>query len=201
MKILFIAGVDGTLFKFRLELMRELQTQLNAEIVIVCRDTDNGFSDSLREEGFIVHHYPIDRGSPITLNNVKGIFFIKRIISKYKIDTIHCNTPIGGFIGRIASVFSPVKNVVYTTGGFYFTNNTPWLKKNIFILAEKVLAKCTDIIFSVNREDIETAKALKITPKRNIVYTGGAGVDLDIFNPYSAEIQKKSKEFIVQNKL
>ena len=201
MKILFIAGVDGTLLKFRLELMRELHSQLSAEIFIICRDTNNGFVSSLRESGFIVLPYPIDRSSPVTLNNLKAIFYIKKIISKYRIDTIHCNTPIGGFIGRIAGVFSPVKNIIYTTGGFYFTNNTPWLKRNIFILVEKVLAKCTDIIFSVNREDIDTAKSLKIMPKKNIIYTGGAGVDLNIFNPHSEEIQKQSQEFITQHNL
>ncbi|MCD5216663.1 glycosyltransferase [Enterococcus faecium] len=47
--------------------------------------------------------------NPLNLKNIKAYHQIVEIIKNEKIDIIHCNTPIGGVVGRIAGLKCKVK--------------------------------------------------------------------------------------------
>ena len=130
--------------------------------------------------------------SPISdlISLVRLFFYFK----KEKFDIVHTHTPKAGFIGQIAAKMAGVPIIIHTNHGFYFQKKDPWLKRNLFILVEKTAAMCSDLILSVNKEDIETAVGEKICSLEKIKYLGG-WVNLEKFNPH-----RFSEKFIIKEK-
>jgi len=120
----------------------------------------------------------------------KLFFYFK----KEKFNIVHTHTPIPGLLGQIAAKMAGVPIIINTVHGFYFNGNSSFLKRKFFILIEKIAAKCSDLIFSQNKEDIDTAIKEKICFSQKIKYLGN-GIDLQRFNP-----QRFSEEFIFQKK-
>ena len=104
------------------------------------------------------------------------------LINKEKIDYIHCNTPVGGVLGRLAGEKCKVKKIVYEAHGFHFYEGAP--KKNwmIYYPVEKWLAKKTDAIITINNEDFERAKTFKLKNNGQVYYVPGVGMDLSQYN-------------------
>ena len=48
------------------------------------------------------HLIPIER-SPYKINNIKAFLKLKKIIDKNNYDLIHCHTPMGGVLTRLAA--------------------------------------------------------------------------------------------------
>ena len=82
-----------------------------------------------------------------------------RIIDREAISVVHCHNPNGGVLGRLAAVLSKRKPfVVYTAHGFHFFAGSTGKKSGCFDYpAEKVLAKFSDIIITINHEDYTRA--------------------------------------------
>ena len=99
-----------------------------------------------------------------------------------------------GLLGQLAAKFAGVPIIINTVHGFYFTNDTPTLRKRIFIFLEKISARCSTLIFSQNKEDIETAVKEKICSPEKVKYLGN-GIDIDKF-----KIDRFSKGFIDKKK-
>jgi glycosyltransferase involved in cell wall biosynthesis len=140
---------------------------------------------------------------------VKSIIFSRSIFSfkhavafvqlyvyfkKEKFDIIHTHNPIPGLLGQVAAKLAGVRIIINTVHGLYFTDDTSGLERGCFILAEKIAAKCSNLIFSQNKEDIKTLIKEKIAEPDKIKYLGN-GVDVDKFSP-----AKFSEEFIANKK-
>jgi glycosyltransferase involved in cell wall biosynthesis len=72
--------------------------------------------------------------------------------------------------------------VVNTLHGFYFHDNMASHWRRFYITTEKIAARCSDVILSQNREDIETAIAEGICPRQKIRHLGN-GIDVRHFDP------------------
>jgi glycosyltransferase EpsD len=57
--------------------------------------------------------------SPFNLKNVKAYKELKDIIYQNNYDIIHCHTPVGGVLARLAGRNSGAK-IIYTAHGFHF---------------------------------------------------------------------------------
>ncbi|GEM_PF-82905 len=121
---------------------------------------------------------------------IKLIFYFK----KEKIDIAHTHTPKAGFLGRIAAKIAGVPIIIHTNHGFHFQDNSSFIKKKIFIFLETFGAKFSDVILSINKEDIETAVKEKICRRETIKYSGD-GINTSPFNPANF-----SEEFINSEK-
>ncbi|MEA3344345.1 MAG: glycosyltransferase family 4 protein, partial [Patescibacteria group bacterium] len=113
---------------------------------------------------------------------------------KEKFDIVHTHTPKPGLLGQLVAKVAGVPIVVNTIHGFYFQKDDSFFKRKFYILIEKIAAKCSDIIFFVNKEDMETANREKICDSNLMRYFGG-GINLSKFNLY-----KFSEEFIISKK-
>ena len=99
-------------------------------------------------------------------------------IKQEKIDYIHCNTPTGGILGRLAGKKCMVKKVIYQAHGFHFYKGSP--KKNwlVYYPVEKWLAKYTDALITINKEDFELAsKKFRLRNNGKVYYVAGVGID------------------------
>ena len=74
---------------------------------------------------------------------------------------IHCNTPVGGVVGRLAARKSRKRGtkVFYTAHGFHFYQGAP--KKNwlIWYPVEKFMCRHTDKLITITQEDYDLASA------------------------------------------
>lgn len=125
----------------------------------------------LVENGWIVHvasdndgttipfaHQQIDipiKRSPFHLSNAMAISMLSDMIGKEKYDIVHCHTPIGAMVARLAArkYRKEGVKVIYMTHGLHFYKGAR--KKNwmVYYTAEKFLARYTDAIISINSED------------------------------------------------
>lgn len=58
--------------------------------------------ERLRQLGIMIHPIAIARSPFMLQDNQKALQQIIRIVRKYSIQVIHCHTPVGGLLGRLA---------------------------------------------------------------------------------------------------
>lgn len=143
--------------------------------------TKEQIAEDEKKYGIKIVHIDLDR-SPYSTKNIKAYKQLVDLIKKEKIDYIHCNTPVGGVLGRLAGEKCKVKKIVYEAHGFHFYEGAP--KKNwmIYYPVEKWLAKKTDAIITINNEDFERAKTFKLKNNGQVYYVPGVGMDLSQYN-------------------
>ena len=189
LKVLQVCAVGFTAEKFLLPLIDEMNREY--EVAIVCgRDS---FFDNLRNAGYSITN--IDIGRKIApFKNIAAVFKLYSFIKKGKFDIVHVHTPLAGILGRVAARLAGVPIVVYTAHGFYFHDNMPWYKKNLFILIEKLGGLLSDFVFSQSAEDCKTAIERKIVRPGRIL-TIGNGVDIARFSRQKV-FEKKARDRI-----
>lgn len=119
---------------------------------------------------------------PFKLQNYKVYKKLKKIINDNDYKIIHCHTPVGGLLTRLAAkkVRKKGTKVIYTAHGFHFYKGAPILNWMIYYPIEKYLSKYTDCLITINEEDYEIAKK-KFKAKRT-EFVHGVGVDENKFN-------------------
>ena len=99
-----------------------------------------------------------------------------------EIEFIHCNTPIGGLMGRICGKRCGVKKVIYTAHGFHFFKGAPLFNRTILKWMEQLMAHWTDAILTMNQEDYEAAKKMHFRNNGKVYKVPGVGVDTKAFD-------------------
>lgn len=130
------------------------------------------------EYGIKINNVHISR-NPFARTNLAAYKELVELIEREKIDYIHCNTPVGGVLGRLAGRKCRIKKVIYQAHGFHFYKGAP--KKNwlMYYPVEKWLARYTDALITINQEDFELAKArLKLRNNGKVYYVPGVGIDV-----------------------
>jgi len=190
-KVCQVATVDSSIKFLLLNQMKFLQKQ-GYIVSAVC--SFGKWVESIERENIKVKTIRIKRKifSPISdlLALIKLFFYFK----KEKFDIVHTHTPKAAFLGQLAAKMAGIPVIINTIHGFYFTENSSFFKRKFFILIEKIAAQCSDLIFSVNKEDIKTAIKEKICSYEKVRYLGG-WVDLKRFNPlrFSSDFIKEKK--------
>ena len=87
----------------------------------------------LSKEGVAVTHIPIPRKITDFKGIINSLITVKKLCDKNKYNILHCHSPIGSVVARIAAMKSRKKNgtkVIYTAHGFHFYKGAPkqnWL--------------------------------------------------------------------------
>jgi len=113
-------------------------------------------------------------------------------------DIIHCHTPVGAVVARIAGykLWKEKKvKIIYTAHGFHFYKGSPIKNWIFFYPIEKFLANFTDVLITINREDFYMCQKKNFNSKM-IVKFDGVGVNLDKFS--TGDIYEKTR---LRNKL
>jgi len=189
-KICHIASIDFTLRFMLLNKLRFLRNQ-GYEVYTVC--SFGKWVKDIEKEGIKVKTIKFKRKiSPIS--DLIALFKLYFYFRKEKFDIVHTHTPKPELLGQLAAKISGVSIIINTNHGFYFQKRDSYMKRKFFILIEKIAAKCSTLIFSVNRKDIRTAIEEKICSPDLIKYLG-RDIDTQRFNS-----KKFSKEFILAKK-
>lgn len=138
------------------------------------------------------------RSNPFNINNIKAYFQLRRLFNEKQVELVHCNTPIGGVLGRICAKQAKIKRIIYTAHGFHFYEGAPLINKILFKKGEQYLAKITDTLITINNEDYQAAKKFILHSNGRLFLTHGAGIDTDITNKLDLQdVEKKRKEIKV----
>ncbi len=106
---------------------------------------------------------------------------LANLVKKNEIEVIHCNTPVGGLIGRIVGRLYNIKKVIYTAHGFHFFKGAPFLYNTVIKLAERIMARWTDAIITMNEEDYKAAQKFKLKNNGKVFKIHGVGIDLSLY--------------------
>ena len=135
---------------------------------------------------------PIQR-SPFKYRNIYAYFFLKKLIESNNYDIVHCHTPMGGVLTRLAAKKARRKGtkIIYTAHGFHFYRGAPLKNWLLFYPVEKYISRFTDVLITINKEDYYTAKRFKT---KKVVYIPGVGIDLHRFSDVATGRREKRKE-------
>ncbi len=170
-KVLFVATVTRHILAFHIPYLKWFKEHGYEVHVASNGDEHIDYCDKLYNINFARF--------PIKANNIKAYKELKKIIKENKYEIIHCHTPVGGVLTRLAARKSRKENktkVIYTAHGFHFYKGAPMLNWIIYYPIEKFLSRYTDTLITINSEDYELAiKKFKKIPE--IKYVLGVGVD------------------------
>lgn len=136
---------------------------------------------------------PFER-APFGKNNFFVYKELKDIINKNDYDLIHCHTPVGGALGRLAASRARKKGtkILYTAHGFHFYKGAPTFSWLLYYPVEKLLSRYTDTLITINKEDYERAKSRFMAKK--VEYIPGVGIELNRFNTMDIDRDSKRNE-------
>ena len=108
---------------------------------------------------------------------------------------IHCHSPIGGVLCRLANRFSGRygrAKMIYTAHGFHFFKGAPLANWLVFYPLEWFCSRYTDTLITINHEDHDLAA--RQFRAGQVAYVPGIGVDLEKYRPDSAGRAEKLAE-------
>lgn len=185
-KILFTATVDSHILNFHIPYIKWFKEQ-GYEVHVASNGTKN--------IPYVTKKFniPFER-DPFKFANYKAYKELKYIIENNDYVLIHCHTPVGSVITRLAAknVCKTGTKIIYTAHGFHFYKGAPIKNWLLYYPIEKYFSKHTDCIITINDEDYITAKKklkCKLVQKVN-----GVGVDLEKFTKQTDEIKKKLRK-------
>ncbi|MGE7630983.1 glycosyltransferase family 4 protein [Bacillus paramycoides] len=151
------------------------------------------------------YNIPLQR-SPLRIQNFHAYKKLKSIIHQNRYNIIHCHTPMGGVIARLAARKARQQGtkVIYTAHGFHFCKGAPFINWLLYYPIERSLATNTDCLITINQEDYNLAVRHRFQAK-NIKFVHGVGVDIERYIPVTESEKKKlrhkngykSKDFLM----
>ena len=193
MKILYCSTVRSHIGQFHGPVIKALKAA-GHEVHAAYHDNSAdkpGLDLSMLDKVFEV---PFER-SPYSPQNIQACKILKKIIDEGDYDIIHCHTPVGGVMTRIAARDARKRGtkVFYTAHGFHFYKGAPKKYWAMFYPVEKLLAKDTDVLITINQEDYDLATKHHFKAGK-IVKINGVGVDLSKFHAATAEEKQAARE-------
>lgn len=189
-KALLTATVQSHIAQFHEPAIRLLKAH-GYEVHVAARDNlaqKHGLTLSSPDHVFDV---PFER-NPLSPRNVLAFRQLRAIVREGDYDIIHCNTPVAGILTRlVAAPFRPSgTRVVYTAHGFHFFKGASPLNWALYYPLERLFARLTDVLVTINKEDY--ARAARF-PAGAVRYVPGVGVDLERFGTPepSAELRRE----------
>ena len=193
MKILYVATVRSHIGQFHMPVIRALK-EAGHEVHAAFKDNSAdkpGLDLSAIDWTFEV---PFER-SPYSRKNIAAYRVLKKIIDRENYDIIHCHTPMGAVVTRLAARDARKRGtkVFYTAHGFHFYQGAPLKNWLFYYPVEKYLSKYTDVLITINQEDYDLAVGRRFRAGK-IVRINGVGVDLSRFHTAAEEEKQAARE-------
>lgn len=148
--------------------------------------TDN---KRLEGTGMICHQVDFER-SPFNKKNLQAYKQLVKIMKEENIELVHCHTPMGAVLARLAAKKCGIKDVLYTAHGFHFFKGASIKNWLIYYPVERFLSRYTGTQICINVEDFNNAKNFKAA---NVEYIAGVGIDTKGIKEKS-DIEDKEKD-------
>lgn len=206
-KVLMLASVASMIDKFNMDnikILRDLGYSVDVAAnfdfgSVTSQERVDEFKQELIDSGITVHNIRMSR----KVFNIKGIIDsyrnVKRLSETENYKIVHCHSPIGGVIARLAFRKTRKKEtkVIYTAHGFHFFKGAPLLNWLIYFPLEWICSFFTDVLITINKEDYEFAK--KRMKAKQVEYVPGIGIDINKFQSVDVDKAEKRRELGIPN--
>lgn len=189
-KVLFVATVVKThMMQFHIPYLKMFK-EMGWETAVASKNDYEDPADCQIPYCDTYYDIPFER-MPWKVKNWKAYRMLKAIIDEGDYDIIHCHTPVGAMIARLAAMTARKRGtkVIYTAHGFHFFKGAPLVNWLLFYPVEWLLAPITDVLITINKEDHTRAQRL-LHPKR-LEYVPGVGIDTGKFRSLILDRQAK----------
>lgn len=210
-KALMYATTASMIKQFNMENIQLLQ-KLGYQVEVACNFKQGSsitpekvvqFQQELNQMGIPYYQIPLSRSLFNVAALIKSISQSVKLMNQNQYDLIHCHTPIGSVVCRLANRLSrhyQKTRMIYTAHGFHFFKGAPIKNWLLFYPVEKICSWFTDVLILLNAEDYTIAKD-KMHAK-DVVYLPGVGVDTYAYRNISASRQQlREKLGIPENKV
>ena len=189
-RVLMTATVPSMIGQFNMNNIKILQ-ELGYKVDVACNFDDytvwkeeriNRFENELKELNIRTFNISFSRSPKDMKKLIISYKQIKDLLNSRNYTLVHTHTPISSLITRIAyknsNIYKSCK-MIYTAHGFHFYKGNNPLKNLIFRNIEKIGARYTDVLITINKEDYEAAKRFKLKKNGIVKYVPGVGINLD----------------------
>ena len=192
-KALLVTTVSGFVPQFEMNNVRILQ-DMGYEIHYAANYNTPSYGDDnhrLDGTGIVRHQIDFVR-SPFKAENLKVYRQLCKLMKSEHFDLVHCHTPMGGVMARLAAHATKTGPVIYTAHGFHFFKGAAPINWLCYYPMEKFLSRYTDQQICINQEDYACAK--KHFHARYVDYIPGVGFNFDRLPQMTqSEIQEKKQ--------
>lgn len=207
-KALIVASVASMIDQFNMQNIELLlENGYDVDVACNCKEgntiSDERISeliDKLKKKNVTTYHVPIPRKVTDIKDIIYSIKFIKKLYTENGYTLMHCHSPIGSVVARVAAISERKKGmkVIYTAHGFHFYKGAP--KKNwlIFYPIERICSSFTDVLITINKEDYAFAK--KHMKANQVEYVPGVGIDTKKFSIPNFNVAEKKAELGLKDK-
>ncbi len=192
MKALLVSHVSGFIPQFEMNNVKILQ-RMGYEVHYASNFSYPSYgTDNSRLNGteIICHQIDFARNPFRFVKNGRAYHQLKKLMQEEGFSLVHCHTPIGGVLARIATHATKTAEVIYTAHGFHFYKGAPLLNWLFYYPVEKWLSKYTDVLITINEEDYQLAQK-KFRAKRTECVPG-VGIDVEKFQTSRKTMSKES---------
>lgn len=192
-KVLFVATVVKThIMEFHIPYLKMFK-EMGWETAVAARNDYENPTDCVIPYCDAYYNTPFER-NPLKPGNLKAYTKLKKVIDAGGYDIIHCHTPVGAMLTRLAAKQARKNGtkVFYTAHGFHFYKGAPAINWLLYYPVEKWLSRYTDVLITINKEDYERAKTFKAG---RVCYVPGVGIDLKKFAT-SDELHKEKRSWL-----
>ena len=204
-KVLLVASVASMIQQFNMRNI-DILLQVGYQVEVACNFEEGNTcapeqTDELKKEleskQVVWHQIDFARNVFKFGQNARAYRQLKGLFQKNQYHFVHCHSPIGGVLGRLAA-HKYKTYTIYTAHGFHFFKGAP--KKNwlLFYPVEKFLSRYTDELLVINQEDYEFAK--KKFHMKKLTYIPGIGVNVALHDMTWEAKNKKRQELGIPEK-
>lgn len=187
-RVLQIANRAGPLHIFMLPLCRAL-VEAGVEVELACMPGQASWRPLL-EDGYPVHTLPEGSwASPLTWYKVRRA--VKVLLAAGSYDMVIAHTPaISWLVRPISAKHAGI--TVYFAHGLPFSPQQNRFRYGIYLTVEKYLARHTDGLLVMNRDDEQACKAFRLTRRDGLFgYIPGVGIDVNRWSEPLPESRRK----------
>ena len=206
-KALQVASVASMIDQFNMENIKILQ-ELGYTVEVAAnfdfgntssQNRVNEFKNELMDKNVKSYNVLFNRNI-FSLSNVNAYKNLKEIIEENEYKIIHCHSPIGGVLTRLAArkARKSGTKVIYTAHGFHFFKGASIINWLIYFPIEWINSFFTDILITINKEDYKLAS--KIMKSNYVEYVRGIGVDTEKSKNITFNYSDKRKELGINDK-
>ena len=190
-KILYVTTVSRTINAFLIPHIERLIDE-GYEVDCAC-SIDKEIDKRIVDKGCNIFDTPFSR-NPLDMKNIKAFKEIKKLYHKNKFDIVHVHTPVASFVTRLALRNEKNLKIVYTCHGFHFYKGSPMINWIFFYPLEKLAAKWTDCLVTINSEDYERANKFKLRNNGNVKKINGVGIEKEKYAVKNFDRDKYRKD-------
>ncbi len=200
-RALIIATVSGFVSQFEMDHIQILK-ELGYEIHYASNfyhphyGIDNHRLDGT---GMILHQVDFVRSPFRIWQNWRAYWQLRKLMKEISFQLVHCHTPMGGVLGRLAARKEQKKKgkeavkIFYTVHGFHFFRGASFKNWLFYYPVEWWLAGITDVLITITEEDYKQAKKFSKIASDHVYHIHGVGVETEQFQN-EREFQKEQEK-------